>query len=68
MAKSNEGIMDSDKNNDVLNDIKKLMVLQLLAAGVQQSTIAAMLGISEATMSRSLPRGLSASLRKERVQ
>lgn len=41
-----------------LKDLKKLMILQLLNAGVKQRPIARMLGISEATMSRMIPKGL----------
>lgn len=36
--------------------VKKLLILQLLAAEVSQRQIAAMLEISEATMSRMIPR------------
>jgi DNA-binding transcriptional regulator LsrR (DeoR family) len=39
--------------------IKMLMILQLLRSGVRQSQIAALLGVSEATMSRMLPKGIS---------
>lgn len=46
--------------------IKRLLILQLLYQGVRQSHIAAMLGISEATMSRMIPKGLSAAIREER--
>lgn len=41
-----------------LKDIKMLMILQLLNAGVRQKQIAAALGVSEATVSRLLPKGL----------
>jgi DNA-binding transcriptional regulator LsrR (DeoR family) len=44
--------------------VKMLMILQLLRSGVKQSHIAAMLGISEATMSRMLPKGISKSISK----
>jgi DNA-directed RNA polymerase specialized sigma subunit len=51
-----------------LEDIKRLMILQLLLSGASQAQIALMLGISEATMSRMLPKGLTAAIRKERSQ
>ena len=44
--------------------IKMLMILQLLRAGVRQSQVAAMLGVSEATMSRMLPKGIAKSVAK----
>jgi predicted transcriptional regulator len=39
--------------------IKKLLMLQLLAMGYKQKRIAAALGVSDATLSRMLPKGLS---------
>ena len=54
----------SDKG--VLYDIKRLMILQLLMGGASQAQIATMLGISEATMSRMLPKGLGSAIRKDR--
>ena len=45
-------------------DVKKLLILQLLVSGVKQKHIAAMLGISDATMSRMLPSGLAKELGK----
>lgn len=44
--------------------IKMLMILQLLRSGVRQSQIAAMLGVSEATMSRMLPKGIARNVAK----
>lgn len=41
-----------------LRSVKMLLVLQLLEMGVKQRQIALMLGISEATMSRLIPKGL----------
>jgi hypothetical protein len=38
--------------------VRKLLTLQVLAAGYKQKHIAAALGISEATMSRMTPKGL----------
>lgn len=43
-----------------MRDVKMLLILQMLNAGVRQKQIATALSISEATMSRMLPRGLSA--------
>jgi|TARA_R100000005_G_C4872451_1_gene128233 predicted transcriptional regulator len=37
--------------------LKRLLVLQLMTQGVKQRQIAGFLGISEATMSRMLPKG-----------
>lgn len=51
-----------------LNDIKRLLILQLLLTGASQAQIAVMLGVSEATMSRMLPKGLNQAIRKERSQ
>ena len=39
--------------------IKKLLILQSLAMGYQQKHVAAMLGVSDATLSRMLPKGMS---------
>lgn len=38
--------------------VKKLLILQALAMGYQQNHIAAALGVSDATLSRMLPKGL----------
>ncbi len=46
-----------------MRDVKMLLILQLLSSGVKQKSIATALGVSEATMSRLLPKGLGASLR-----
>jgi predicted transcriptional regulator len=45
--------------------VKMLLILQLLRSGVRQSQIAAMLGISDATMSRMLPKGISKSVSRK---
>ena len=58
----------ADPNVDVVNElrsVKMLLVLQLLRSGVRQSQIAAMLGVSEATMSRMLPKGISKSVSRK---
>ena len=44
--------------------LKMLMILQLLRQGVKQGQIAAMLGISDATISRMLPKGIAKSVSK----
>jgi DNA-binding transcriptional regulator LsrR (DeoR family) len=57
----------SKENGELAADIraiKMLMVLQLLRSGVRQSQIAAMLGVSEATMSRMLPKGITKGVAK----
>ena len=58
MAKEGE-----DQTADI-RAIKMLTILQLLRSGVKQAQIAAMLGISEATMSRMLPKGIAKSVSK----
>ena len=42
--------------------VKKLMMLQLLAAGYKQEQLAAVLEVSEATLSRMLPKGITKDL------
>jgi predicted transcriptional regulator len=42
-----------------LSGIKKLLMLQLLAIGYKQKDLAAVLGVSEATLSGMLPKGLT---------
>lgn len=53
----------SDVNSKALLEemqaVKKLLMLQLLAVGYKQKHIAAVLGVSNATLSRMLPKGLS---------
>lgn len=44
--------------------LKMLMILQLLRQGVKQSQVAAMLGVSEPTMSRMLPKGIAKGVLK----
>jgi DNA-directed RNA polymerase specialized sigma subunit len=44
---------------DEMKSIKKLLILQLLRADVSQKHIASMLEVSEATMSRMIPKGAS---------
>jgi DNA-binding transcriptional regulator LsrR (DeoR family) len=47
-----------------MRDLKMLLILQMLNGGVRQRQIATALGISEATMSRMLPKGLTGKLGK----
>lgn len=55
---------DSDSHKE-LRDLKMLMILQLLNSGVKQKQVAAALGISEASMSRLLPKGIASSLKSK---
>lgn len=58
----------ADNSADLIAEIKSvkmLLILQLLRSGVKQSQIAAMLGISEATMSRMLPKGIAKNVAKK---
>ncbi len=53
--------MPSDDAKTLIEEmqgVKKLMILQLLAMGYKQKHIASALGISEATLSRMLPKGI----------
>lgn len=57
--------MANTKDEDLLSElraVKRLLILQCLQSGVKQGQVASMLGVSEATMSRMLPKGLSRSL------
>jgi DNA-binding transcriptional regulator LsrR (DeoR family) len=54
------------ETDDLLSEmraLKMLMILQLLRQGVRQSQIAAILGISESTMSRMLPKGAASAVK-----
>ena len=42
-----------------LRAVKMLLILQALALGCQQKNIAAALGVSDATLSRMLPKGFA---------
>ncbi len=46
--------------------VKNLLILQLLAMGYKQKHVAGALGISEATLSRMLPKGLTKDLLQKR--
>lgn len=55
---------DADGLLAEIRALKKLMILQLLRQGVKQGQIATMLGVSEPTMSRMLPKGIAKSVSK----
>jgi DNA-binding transcriptional regulator LsrR (DeoR family) len=46
-----------------MQDIKMLMILQLISAGTKQGDISQMLGVSDATISRMIPKAVKASLK-----
>lgn len=55
--------MDKKQADELIAEtraVKKLLILQLLRAEVPQKQIASMLEISEATMSRMIPKGATA--------
>jgi DNA-binding transcriptional regulator LsrR (DeoR family) len=57
----------SDKPSELLGElkaVKMLLILQALSSGCQQKQVAAALGVSEATLSRMLPKGLGKDLAK----
>lgn len=41
-----------------MRDVKMLLILQMLNDGIRQKQLATALGVSEASMSRMLPKGL----------
>lgn len=47
-----------------MHAIKMLLILQALATGCQQKHIAAALGVSDATLSRMLPKGFAKEIGK----
>lgn len=52
--------MDKKQADELITEVravKKLLILQLLKAEVPQKQIASMLEVSEATMSRMIPKG-----------
>ena len=55
---------ETDEVLSELRALKMLMILQLLRQGVKQGQVAAMLGVSEPTMSRMLPKGVAKSVAK----
>jgi DNA-binding transcriptional regulator LsrR (DeoR family) len=57
--------LDSDKPSELLDElkaVKMLLILQAMASGCQQKHVAAALGVSEATLSRMLPKALGNEL------
>lgn len=57
-------VKEKDELLDEMRALKMLLILQLLRQGVKQGQIAAMLGISAATMSRMLPKGITKTVSK----
>ena len=56
-----------EESSELLKEIKAvkmLLILQAMALGCQQKHAAAVLGVSEATLSRMLPKGLGKELAK----
>lgn len=54
--------MNEGNNGGLLQEmqwVRKLLMLQVLASGYQQKDIALLLGVSDATLSRMLPKGIS---------
>jgi DNA-binding transcriptional regulator LsrR (DeoR family) len=49
---------------DEMRSVKMLLILQSLAVGCQQKHIAAALGVSDATLSRMLPKGFAKEIAK----
>ena len=50
-----------------ISAVKMLLILQLLNQGVKQRAIAATLGVSDATVSRMLPKGIKASSKQAKA-
>lgn len=58
--------MANDSKEDLakeMRDVKMLLVLQLLLQGAKQGDIARMLNVSDATVSRLIPKEVKASLK-----
>ena len=53
-----------DSLADEMRAVKMLLIVQALALGCQQKHIAAALGVSDATLSRMLPKGFSKEIAK----
>jgi DNA-binding Xre family transcriptional regulator len=47
--------------------VRKLLMLQMLLAGCKQKHLAAMLGVSNATMSRMMPKGFAKAITAKRA-
>ena len=59
--------MDKNSGNEVVDElrsVKMLLILQALATGCQQKHIAAALCVSDATLSRMLPKGFAKEIAK----
>lgn len=61
--------MDNEDNKLLLltseiQSVKNLLILQALALGCQQKHIAAVLGVSEPTLSRMFPKGFAKEMAK----
>ena len=58
---------ESEMSDELLEEtraVKMLLVLQAMAIGCQQKQIAAALNVSEATLSRMLPKGFAKEMTK----
>jgi DNA-binding transcriptional regulator LsrR (DeoR family) len=55
---------ETDEIVSELRALKMLMILQLLRQGARQGQIAAMLGVSERTVGRMLPKGVGKNAQK----
>ncbi|MBZ0259916.1 MAG: helix-turn-helix domain-containing protein [Hyphomicrobiales bacterium] len=54
--------MSEDTDKEMLQEVqwvRKLLMLQALASGFKQKQLAGALGVSEATLSRMLPKGFA---------
>lgn len=57
----------AEESTELLREVravKMLLILQAMALGCQQKHVAVALGVSEATLSRMLPKGLGKELAK----
>lgn len=57
-------IADENSVMHELRSVKMLLILQAMAMGCQQKHVAAALGVSEATLSRMLPKGFAKEMTK----
>ena len=55
---------ESSESLKEIKAVKMLLILQAMALGCQQKHVAAALGVSEATLSRMLPKGLGKEMAK----
>lgn len=59
--------MTDDQANTLIAEVrslKMLLMLQLLSSGCKQKHLAAVLGVSEPTLSRMLPKGIAKELNR----